>query len=1147
MAEKLQLIFEIVTQDNKATATLKSVEDQAKKTDKAVDGIGTSLVTVNSISKTVGTTFSSLSRSMLSLGATFAGLLGGFTLFRAIKESTELENSLIGLRTVANRFGVDQDYITKKAKQFASDGLIPLTDVAASLKNLLSTGVGADKAIAAFEALRDSASFNRQAQFDLGGAIRSTTEGIKSQLSQATDNAGITTNLSILQKRYADSLGISAAKLTEFQKALANVTGITKEASIFQGDYNKLLLTFSGATAGVFGSLKILLASLGDLITKNPLVIVGLLKIKELFLDLTIAMDKNAETIRSKTADAFKTVITVINNLDTIIPKVITSVTLLGTALLIFNGPAIIGGISAITNELKILLGTLNLLSGGLAILAGVSINLFINNLIDLRKEFGTFSGVFEAFKIQGQIAAAQLEIAFASLSIKLDKIGQSFEDSIGAGLAKLGIGFTKSDFNKTIVKSTQNIEDLDKKIKDLQLSLVDLSKKNKVVVAPTIDPKAVNKLFSDMENVAKTTGKVIDRASEDAKAANSAQFNDLINKLKNVGKTATQILDSELKERLSVVQTELKNEVINEATAREARLKIYQDYNKRLKAAQDKEDKEEKESLAKKIKEFNDIISTNLKSPFNNLFKDIAINSDFTKHLFKNGEIKESVEAQLKKVATPLSLIAGIGSQITKGADNLLKAISTGIGEAFGPAGKALASIANEFIDLFGQAPAEFTKKLSATLTNIPTLLANIITNVAALASSKIMKQIVTDFVGQLPFLIESLTTAIVEVMASPAFWVDIAFAFVSALVQAIVAVPQAIINGFKAGFRSIADIFKGDLITKGGEFLEDFGKKFLEIPKKFFETLKDLFEKYNPISLLSKLFRFDGGGKGVVESFIGLDFPFVKFATGGRVPGVSKVGGDSLKNDTVPALLSPGEVVLPRSVVKGGTGKVFEFLKDIGLPIGQFGFGKLIGSVGKVFSSVASSAGAFATNAVEGIGDLGSALARGDINGVLDSIKQSFLNIGQITLPKEIRDVIETLIRLGAKVNVVDFIKNPVNAAKNSVLTIRDSFLQPGFKKMVHLQSGGEGKVLGVPQGFPADSFRANLTSGELVVDRSTANQLKQFLNSPNQQNESLLTQIHQLLSRPMQVQTTVELDNRAFANILLDLSRTNARVTI
>lgn len=38
-----------------------------------------------------------------------------------------------------------------------------------------------------------------------------------------------------------------------------------------------------------------------------------------------------------------------------------------------------------------------------------------------------------------------------------------------------------------------------------------------------------------------------------------------------------------------------------------------------------------------------------------------------------------------------------------------------------------------------------------------------------------------------------------------------------------------------------------------------------------------------------------------------------------GGVIPGKALVPGDSLKNDTVPTMLSPGEIVLPRSVTQG------------------------------------------------------------------------------------------------------------------------------------------------------------------------------------------------------------------------------------
>jgi hypothetical protein len=55
--------------------------------------------------------------------------------------------------------------------------------------------------------------------------------------------------------------------------------------------------------------------------------------------------------------------------------------------------------------------------------------------------------------------------------------------------------------------------------------------------------------------------------------------------------------------------------------------------------------------------------------------------------------------------------------------------------------------------------------------------------------------------------------------------------------------------------------------------------------------------------------------------------------FESGGPVPGQAKVAGDSGKNDTVPAMLSPGEIVLPRSVTQGGNveAKAVEFLRHL------------------------------------------------------------------------------------------------------------------------------------------------------------------------------------------------------------------------
>ena len=57
--------------------------------------------------------------------------------------------------------------------------------------------------------------------------------------------------------------------------------------------------------------------------------------------------------------------------------------------------------------------------------------------------------------------------------------------------------------------------------------------------------------------------------------------------------------------------------------------------------------------------------------------------------------------------------------------------------------------------------------------------------------------------------------------------------------------------------------------------------------------------------------------------------------FLKGGSVPGRPHVDGNSPKNDTVPAMLSPGEIVLPRTIAKNPQpDRVMEFLNRIRKP---------------------------------------------------------------------------------------------------------------------------------------------------------------------------------------------------------------------
>lgn len=108
---------------------------------------------------------------------------------------------------------------------------------------------------------------------------------------------------------------------------------------------------------------------------------------------------------------------------------------------------------------------------------------------------------------------------------------------------------------------------------------------------------------------------------------------------------------------------------------------------------------------------------------------------------------------------------------------------------------------------------------------------------------------------------------------------------------------------------------------------------------------------------SALAKMHKGDGGGNagqimmaggpGDATQNLDVDPDMTTLAVaskGGGIGGNASVKGDSPKNDTVPALLSPGEIVLPRSVTQGGNieKKAIEFLKH--LKKGKVGFNDVI-----------------------------------------------------------------------------------------------------------------------------------------------------------------------------------------------------------
>jgi hypothetical protein len=150
--------------------------------------------------------------------------------------------------------------------------------------------------------------------------------------------------------------------------------------------------------------------------------------------------------------------------------------------------------------------------------------------------------------------------------------------------------------------------------------------------------------------------------------------------------------------------------------------------------------------------------------------------------------------------------------------------------------------------------------------------------------------------------------------------------------------------------------------------------------------------------------------------------------------------------------------------------------------------------------------------------------AMVSGFINGIKDGISSAFSSIGNI---------------FGGGIFGGGAIGGILGGGVGSVVGgIGDVF---GFAE------GGIPEVKSVKNGYLNDTFPASLTSGELIVDRNTSSKLKDFLsgNGSNDITNGLLNQILQSVNRPMTINTSVEVNRKVFADIILDLNRTNARL--
>jgi hypothetical protein len=302
-----------------------------------------------------------------------------------------------------------------------------------------------------------------------------------------------------------------------------------------------------------------------------------------------------------------------------------------------------------------------------------------------------------------------------------------------------------------------------------------------------------------------------------------------------------------------------------------------------------------------------------------------------------------------------------------------------------------------------------------------------------------------------------------------------------------------SSIVGGFKNAFSSI-----------GSWFSDTVGGWFRGPVDKLGQWLSDM----NPLNLVKKLFSF-GDSEGKVEDWLGIDIPVLKFAQGGYVPGQAKTGGNSYSNDIVPALLSPGEFVLPRSVTGNKAMMAVIEAMTQGKEVQQFFLGGIVKAVKKGVKSAAKSVSTTASNVGSAVKSGASSVWEGVKSGASTAgsvLKQgaSFVSGG---LSGTVKAVYDFLKAIGGNVSLKGMLTDPVGEAMGAFKGVIKDFFKPKINDVMSTIFQGNKFANGgwvmphmafanggwVPGAGNSDSVPAMLTPGEYVVPKAQAQAMK------------------------------------------------------
>lgn len=208
------------------------------------------------------------SSSMKKVGGFIASAFSVVAITKFTKASvdaaSQMQSAWTGLKSIADGSGKSFSTAQKYINEYTKDGLISINEAATAYKNLLSRGYDTTQIENTMTALKDSAAFGRQANYELGEAVVTATEGLKNENSILVDNAGVTKNVAKMWEEWAKAHKTTTNTMTQAQKIEAEYNGILNETRFQTGDAATYTKTFGGQVQtlkAAFTGLKVAVGS----------------------------------------------------------------------------------------------------------------------------------------------------------------------------------------------------------------------------------------------------------------------------------------------------------------------------------------------------------------------------------------------------------------------------------------------------------------------------------------------------------------------------------------------------------------------------------------------------------------------------------------------------------------------------------------------------------------------------------------------------------------------------------------------------------------------------------------------------------------------------------------------------------------------